>query len=103
MRTMGGDHAAVRKLAVVMRSDMAERRERIHQALDSCGMAKGQEHIHALKGALASISAHPAAKLAKQLELAWPSAEPDALRALLDTLDRELLRVDAALEKIVAG
>ena len=101
VRTMGGDQEAVRELAVVMRSDMAERREAIQQALEARDAAEGQEQIHALKGALSSIGAHPAARLAKQLELAWRAADWEQIRSALGPLDREVERVDGALQKIV--
>jgi len=102
-RTMGGDQEAVRELALVMRTDMAERRELIQQAIEARNTADGQEQIHALKGALSSIGAHPAARLAKQLETIWRGADWEAIRGALGPLDLEVERVDAALRKIVEG
>lgn len=103
VRTLGGDLAVVREIAVAMRSDMAVRREAIAIALRDRDAAAGQEQVHALKGALASIGAHEAARLAKNLEGAWRQADEAAVLAAAELLEREVERVDTALAQVVEG
>jgi len=103
VRTLGGDLAVVREIAVAMRSDMAVRRDAIAMALQERDAAAGQEQVHALKGALASIGAHEAARLAKSVEAAWRQGDWDGVVAAAGQLEREVERVDAALEQVVDG
>ena len=101
VRTLGGDLDVVREIAIAMRSDMAERRTAILQALADRQAEDGQEQTHALKGALSSIGAHQAAKLARLLEGAWPLGDWDRIRAAIGPLEREADRVDLALLKVI--
>ena len=103
VRTLGGDLVVVREIAVAMRSDMAVRREAIAAALRDGNATAGQEQVHALKGALASIGAHQAARQAKNVENAWRQGDWDTVRAAAELLEREVERVDAALEEVVDG
>jgi signal transduction histidine kinase/DNA-binding NarL/FixJ family response regulator len=102
-RTLGGDLVVVREIALAMRSDMAVRREAIAAALRDGDATAGQEQVHALKGALASIGAQQAARQAKNVENAWRQGDWDTVRAAVDLLEREVERVDAALEEVVDG
>ncbi|HEY2256514.1 MAG TPA: ATP-binding protein [Variovorax sp.] len=103
VRTLGGDLDVVREIAVAMRSDMAERRVAIRRAIAAHDAAQGQEQAHALKGALSSIGAHYAAKLAKNLESAWREADWEQVSAALEPLTHEVERVDLALVQMIEG
>ncbi|MDM0020201.1 PAS domain-containing hybrid sensor histidine kinase/response regulator [Variovorax saccharolyticus] len=104
VRTLGGDLEMVREIAVAMRSDMEVRRLAIEKALAERDASAGKEQVHALKGALASICAQPAAQLAKKLESAWrEGGDWETVQVAADLLAREVARVDAALAQVAEG
>ncbi|RZL86162.1 MAG: response regulator [Variovorax sp.] len=103
VRTMGGDLEAVHEIAIAMRSDMAIRRHLIRQAIGNRDARGGQEEIHALKGALSTIGAHPAAELAKRMEMAWRQGDWEQVRQTVSLLEQELERVDSVLADLVDG
>ncbi|MDM0013465.1 ATP-binding protein [Variovorax sp. J22P168] len=103
VRTLGGDLAAVSEIAVAMRSDMAQRRQAIGAALAVGDATGGQEQVHALKGALGSIGAHRAAALARHLETLWRDGATEGMESAVAQLEREVGRVDRALQQAIDG
>jgi PAS domain S-box-containing protein len=65
---LGGDQAAMHRMARAMRKDLRQRMGEAYEAMQRKDWMTLQVHAHALKGALASITATDAAELARQLE-----------------------------------
>ncbi|RYZ12784.1 MAG: response regulator [Comamonadaceae bacterium] len=99
-QTLGGDLSAVREVAAAMRSDMARRRSDLHAASGTRDGARLQTQGHALRGALATLSARPAAAAARRLEVAAKLDDWDATGDALTELERELDQVDRALARL---
>lgn len=97
LRTLGGQHAALRETAQVMREDLALRRAGLQGALEGRDDAALLAHAHALRGALAAICAPHAAGLARALEDSVAQADAAHTDRTVQALLRELERVDHEL------
>ncbi|MBX3585378.1 MAG: response regulator [Ramlibacter sp.] len=94
---LGGDREALQEIAVAMRADLAHRVRHLTQALADRDSALARSHAHALKGALASLTAERAAMLAKGLETAARQNAWELFERALPLFCTEAGRVDAAL------
>ncbi|MDB5826395.1 MAG: hypothetical protein JWQ73_615, partial [Variovorax sp.] len=102
MQTMGNDMASVRELAGVMREDIALRRRAIRKASTARDAPVLLQHVHALKGAFSAIFAVGAAQASRQLETAVRAQDWIEVLYGVNVLDREAVRVDAELEKLLS-
>ncbi len=93
---LGGDQAAMREMARAMRRDLRQRMGEAYEALKSKDRMALQVHSHALKGALASITATDAAELARQLET---STNDEQAEAVFKALSVQTKRVFDALKE----
>ena len=100
VETMGGDRLAVIEIAAAMRSDMAQRAASMQRALPLRDALTLQEQTHALKGALATIGAHRAAAVAKQMELALRGSDWAIVASQAQCLTAEIAQVDLALARL---
>jgi signal transduction histidine kinase/CheY-like chemotaxis protein len=80
---LGGDQAAMHEMARAMRRDLRERMGLAYAALQENNWPAMRAQAHALKGALASVTAEPAAACAKQLELSNSAEQARAAFAQL--------------------
>jgi signal transduction histidine kinase/DNA-binding response OmpR family regulator len=91
LQRLGGDEVALREMARAMRRDLRERMGLAHQALQSGDAVALRAQAHALKGALASVTAQRAAAQAKKLEEAGD--DHVAAQAAFQALSVEAKRV----------
>jgi two-component system, sensor histidine kinase and response regulator len=87
---LGGDQAALKEMTRAMRHDLREHMGLAYDALQASDWATLQAQAHALKGALASVTAGEAAALAKALEQCSDQA---SARAAFHRLSLEAKRV----------
>jgi signal transduction histidine kinase/CheY-like chemotaxis protein/HPt (histidine-containing phosphotransfer) domain-containing protein len=76
---LGGDEAALHDMARAMRRDLRERMGKAYVAMQAKDWPALHAQAHALKGALASITADEAAAQAKQLEQCTETAQASAV------------------------
>jgi signal transduction histidine kinase/CheY-like chemotaxis protein/HPt (histidine-containing phosphotransfer) domain-containing protein len=98
---VGGDRSALRELVVAMRSDMALRLDELGRALNTKDAELAHVHAHALRGALASITAERAAMLTKGLETAARHAKWSLFQRALPMLLLEARQVDQELASLL--
>ncbi|WP_374666897.1 response regulator [Ramlibacter sp.] len=97
-RQMAGDMGLLREVAEATREDLRVRMTALREAARQRDAAQAQANAHALKGALASLTADRAALLAKGLEAAVRRGEWPLFERALALFEKEAARVTAALE-----
>lgn len=102
-RRLDGDDAALRQLAQAMRSDLAERLQQLHVALQAQDTNLAVAHAHGLKGSLGSMTAERGARLSKGLELAARSRDWSLFERALPLMQAEAKQIDAALAALLSA
>lgn len=102
-RRLDGDDETLRQLGQAMRSDMAQRLQALHRALQSQDRDMATAHAHGLKGSLGSMTADRGARLAKGLELAARSRDWKLFERALPLMEAEARHIDAALAAVLSA
>ena len=102
-RRLDGDDATLRQLAQAMRSDLAERLQQLHVALQAQDTNLAVAHAHGLKGSLGSMTAERGARLSKGLELAARSRDWSLFERALPLMQAEAKQIDAALAALLSA
>jgi len=97
LQRLGGDQEALQEIAVAMREDLAQRSAKLIKALATQDTAMACSEAHALKGALASLTADRAALLAKRLEINAAQSSWEQFAQTLPLFINEGQRLDGEL------
>lgn len=102
-RRLDGDDATLRQLAQAMRSDLAERLQKLQLALQAQDTELAVAHAHGLKGSLGSMTAERGARLSKGLELAARSRDWSLFERALPLMQAEAKQIDVALAALLSA
>jgi two-component system, sensor histidine kinase and response regulator len=97
---LDGDRILLAELVELFRADFPANLLAAQRAIDSHNASGLRSTAHALKGALANLSATQAAALAAELEAMGKSLNMTEAQATLDLLTHELVSVERALEAL---
>jgi two-component system sensor histidine kinase/response regulator len=98
-----GDRVLIGELCGMFRQDYPKHISAIRDALARGDVDDLQRAAHTLKGTLANLAACDGKDLAEQLEGASRSHDTEKAKQILDEIERELPRVEAALEHLSQG
>jgi HPt (histidine-containing phosphotransfer) domain-containing protein len=98
---IGGDRAFLRTLAELFAQERPQLISRIRAALAAGDGQEAARAAHLLKGTVAGLGAHASVEAAQQLEKAASVQDLASASKRLARLERELDRVQAALEELV--
>jgi CheY-like chemotaxis protein len=94
---LGGDEELFAEVAAVFQSDAPKMLEEIRRAVSNGDAAWVKRSAHGLKGAAGYVGGKPAAEAAHALEMMGSSGDLSAAPRALETLNREIDRLTAAL------
>jgi signal transduction histidine kinase/DNA-binding response OmpR family regulator len=100
LERIDGDRTLLGELVVLFREDYPGSLRAVQEAIDTQDSNRLRSTSHALKGALANLSAIQAATLAAELEAIGNSPNLTRAQATLDRLVHELVNVKQALETL---
>ncbi|MGB7133686.1 MAG: response regulator [Acidobacteriaceae bacterium] len=100
LERIDGDRSLLGELVDLFREDYPGSLRAVQEAIDTQDSDRLRSTSHALKGALANLSAIQASTLAAELEAAGNSPDLTQAQATLDRLAHELVNVKQALEAL---
>jgi HPt (histidine-containing phosphotransfer) domain-containing protein len=100
LERIDGDRTLLGELVDLFREDYPNSLRAVQEAIDTQDSDSLRSTSHALKGALANLSAIQASTLAAELEVIGKSPNLTQAQATLDRLSHELVNVKRALEAI---
>ncbi len=100
---VAGDGELLRQVVELFCADTPPRLAELARALDSGDLKLARETAHALKGGVSMFEADPAFRAAVRMEDLVPHATTEELRAALQRVEDEYLRLCRELEEFAAG
>ena len=97
LESVDGDEEVAREVITIYLNSAPLMLKAITGALDKNDAAAVADAVHSLKGALMMLRAHPAAAIAKEIEMASRGGDLTAARVKLPVLKVEAQRLDSAL------
>jgi HPt (histidine-containing phosphotransfer) domain-containing protein len=103
LELMGGDEGLFKDVLVIYQEEASKKMSDLNTAIGESDSEGIRFAAHALKGASANIGAITVQKIASELEIAGKDKRLSAVQELVDRLNEELAKLDAAIAEEIGS